>query len=301
LGAFRTDRTSGSANVAAAFLDELGRWLGADPSSSAAELRGSLLGWLRSAQASQPTMALIHQLAARALAVADTAVAGGQGVAEARRSLESSCAAERADLEAAQSAVARHAVSLLPEGGGWIATLSSSAAVGQALALAHAEGRAPRVLVAESRPRMEGRDLAAALAAHGIPVWVVVDAALPLVLSQARQLWLGADAVTELGVLNKVGSYGASLAAREHSVPVYALASQRKFLPANTGALRIAEMPPEEVWESAPQGVRPRNVYFELVPLALFRGIVVEDGVLPPGEAAELARERPLPKALAEA
>jgi translation initiation factor 2B subunit (eIF-2B alpha/beta/delta family) len=300
LGAFREDRTSGSSDVGAAFLDELALWLATDSTSSAIELRSALLTWLRAAQAAQPTMALIHQLGARALAVADTAVAGNHGVAEARRSLEASCVAEKADLTTALTAVARQAIELLPEGGGWIATLSSSAAVREALRLAHEAGRQPRVLVGESRPGYEGRSLAASLAAQGIPAWVVVDAALPLVLSQAKQLWIGADAVTELGVLNKVGSYGAALAAREHSVPVYALASQRKFLPASTGTLKIVEMPPDEVWDDPPPGVRPRNVYFELVPIALFRGIVTEDAVLPPGEAAQLARERPLPEPLSK-
>src|SRR5262249_14301125 len=114
-----------------------------------------------------------------------------------------------------------------------------------------------------------------------------------------QQLWIGADAVTELGVLNKVGSFAAALAAREHSVPTYALASRRKFLPAATGALKIDEMPAAEVWAEPPEGVKPRNVYFELVPIQLFGGVVVGDAVLPPGEAALLARERPLPAALA--
>jgi translation initiation factor 2B subunit (eIF-2B alpha/beta/delta family) len=177
--------------------------------------------------------------------------------------------------------------------------VSSSTLVRDALFAAHEAGREPRALVAESRPLYEGRRLAAALAARDIPVWLVVDAALPLVLSQAQQLWIGTDAVTELGVLNKVGSFAAALAAREHSVPTYALASRRKFLPAATASLRIDEMPPEEVWDAPPDGVRPRNVYFELVPIQLLRGIVVEDAVLPPGEAAQLARERPLPKELA--
>ena len=61
----------------------------------------------------------------------------------------------------------------------------------------------------------------------------------------------------------------------------------------------IAEMPPAEVWETPAEGVQPRNVYFERVPLPLLRGVVVEDVVLPPGEAAALARERPLPGELA--
>jgi translation initiation factor 2B subunit (eIF-2B alpha/beta/delta family) len=46
--------------------------------------------------------------------------------------------------------------------------------------------------------------------------------------------------------------------------------------------------------------VQPRNVYFELTPLPLLRGVAVEDAVLPPNEAAQLARERPLPDELAK-
>jgi translation initiation factor 2B subunit (eIF-2B alpha/beta/delta family) len=111
-------------------------------------------------------------------------------------------------------------------------------------------------------------------------------------------LWIGADAVTERGVINKVGSFAAALAAREHSVPVYALAGRRKFIPAATRALQILEMDPAEVWDRPPEGVRPRNVYFELVPIELLRGVVVEDGVLGPTETATLARERALPDAL---
>jgi translation initiation factor 2B subunit (eIF-2B alpha/beta/delta family) len=162
-------------------------------------------------------------------------------------------------------------------------------------------GREPRALVAEGRPRLEGRALATALAAAGIPVWLVADAALPLLLSHAAQLWIGADAVTESGVINKIGSFAAALAAREHSVPCYALAGRRKFLPAGTPALRIVEMPPGEVWDSPAPGVQPRNVYFELVPIGLLRGIVVEGEALGPSEAATLARERPLPEDLAGA
>jgi translation initiation factor 2B subunit (eIF-2B alpha/beta/delta family) len=301
LTTFRDDRTSGSTDVAAAFLSDLGRWAATDTSRTPADLRGALLERLRAAQAAQPTMALVHQLAARLLSVADAAVGRGDGRVEVRRHLEETCAAESADLATTRTAVARQALALLAERRAWIATLSASGVVRDALFAAQAAGREPRVLIAESRPGFEGRGLAAALAARGLPVWLVVDAALPLLLSQVHMVWLGADAVVDHGLLNKIGSYAAALAAREHSVPVYALASRRKFLPATTRALRIAEMPPEEVWDAAPETVKPRNVYFELVPLALLRGVVVEDAVLPPGEAAQLARERALPAELAGA
>ena len=301
MSAFRDDHESGSSDVALAFAAELKRWVAIDTSNSAPELRQSLLAWLRDAQSTHPTMALIHRLAARALEVADAGVGRGDRPGELRRWLDEACEASLADLAAAQSAAARQALELLPARGAWIATLSASALVRDALLAAHDAGREPRVLLAEGRPLLEGRGMARVLAERGVPVWLVVDAALPLVLSQAQQLWIGADAVTDLGVLNKVGSYGAALAAREHSVPSYAIATRSKFLPASTAALKIAEMPAHEVWNAPPAGVRPRNVYFELVPIGLMRGVVVEDAVLPPGEAAQLARERPLPEPLASA
>ena len=298
---FASNRSSGSTDVGRSFLDDLDRWVATDTSTSAPALRKALLRHLRAAQSAQPSMALIHQLAARALEVADTGVRRGDAPVDLRTHLTRSCAAEREDLATTTKAVVKQAQALLAEPEAWIATLSASRVVENAILGAHRAGLAPRVVVAEGRPNFEGRAMAAALAEAGIPVWLVVDAALPLLLSPARMLWMGADAVTDHGVLNKVGSYAAALAAREHSVPVYALTSRRKFLPSSTAALKIVEQPPAEVWEAPAAGVRPRNVYFELVPLTLFRGIVVEDAVLGLTESATLARERPLPDELTAA
>jgi translation initiation factor 2B subunit (eIF-2B alpha/beta/delta family) len=298
---FATDHVSGSSDVAQAFLVSLERWAAIDTSTTAAEFHGALLAHLKLAQRAQPSMALVHQLAARALEVTGAGVARGDRPAELRVHLARSCAAEREDLEQSRAAVARQAVALLTESETWIATLSDSAAVRDAFLLAQESGRRPRALVAEGRPLFEGRRLATALASAGIPVWLVVDAALPLLLSQTGMVWLGADAVTDRGVLNKVGSFATALAAREHSVPVHALAGRRKFLPASTPVLRIDEQNPDEVWREPPAGVRPRNVYFELVPMPFLRGIVVEDGVLGATEAAVVARDRELPEELAGA
>ena len=295
------DRESGSSDVALGFLQDLERFCATDTSSSAPALRGALLARLRAAQAAQPTMALVHQLAARALDVVAAGVAREDRTAELRAHIARSCEQELQDLAESRAAVARTAASMLGEREAWIATLSSSSVVRAALLAAKQAGREPRALVAEGRPRLEGRALAASLAAAGIPVWLVADAALPLLLSHVAQLWIGADAVTEAGVVNKIGSFAAALAAREHSVACYALAGRRKFLPAATPALRIVEMPPSEVWDAPAPGVQPRNVYFELVPMPLLRGIVVEGEVLGPTEAATLARERPLPEELAGA
>jgi translation initiation factor 2B subunit (eIF-2B alpha/beta/delta family) len=296
---FENDRTSGSSGVALGFLAALERWVETDTSRTAAALRVTLLEWLRGAQAAQPTMALIHQFAARALEVADSAAAREDSAADARKAILLSCIAERADLATQQHGVAQTAAGLVTERDSWIATLSASAAVREAFEIALKLGRAPRALVAESRPLFEGRHLAAALTTAGIPGWLVVDAALPMLLSGAQIAWIGADAVTDRGVINKIGSFALALAAREHSVPVYVLAMRRKFLPASTAALKILEISPDEVWGDAPAGVRPRNVCYELVPFELIRGIVVEDSVLGTSEARTVALDRALPDELA--
>jgi translation initiation factor 2B subunit (eIF-2B alpha/beta/delta family) len=297
--AFARDRTSGSGSVARGFLEALERWAGADRIADVVAMRAALLVWLRGAQAAQPSMALVHQFAARALAVADTSVARGDRAPDLRAHLAASCAAERDDLEKAVADAANVAAQLVTSDHPWIATLSASDGVLAALLALKRAGRTPRVLVAESRPKLEGRDTARALAQAGIESWLVADAALPLLISQARAVWLGADAVTEQGVLNKIGSYTAALAAREHGVPVWAIAVRRKLIPGGTGALGIVEMSPEELWEAAPKGVQPRNVYFESVPASLLRGVVVEDGVLGATECAVAARDRALPPELA--
>ncbi|MFN8586521.1 MAG: hypothetical protein U0704_01880 [Candidatus Eisenbacteria bacterium] len=301
MNGFEQDRRSGSSAVAEQFLTALERWLGQDRSPGAPALREALLAWLRGAQAGQPSMALVHQLAARALAIADTAAARHESPLDLRQSLLHSIVAEREDLARAQADAARLAAQTVAESGAFVATLSYSGAVLAALAELQSAGRTPRVLLAESRPGLEGRAMAAKLAALGIPVWLVADAALPMLVSSAAAVWIGADAVTEHGVLNKVGSYVAALAAREHGVPVHAIAIRRKLIPAGTAALAIAEMPPAELWDDPPTGVRPRNVYFEMVPHTLLRGVVVEDGVLGASEAGVAARDRALPGPLAAA
>jgi translation initiation factor 2B subunit (eIF-2B alpha/beta/delta family) len=294
-------REPGATGAALDFLARLERWAAVDVSADTAALHAALLARLRSEQAADAANGLVHQLAARALDVADACLHRGEPTPGMRVQLAQSCAAERADLEGARAAVARIAGALLTERGAWVATLSSSTTVRAALLELHGLDRRPHTLVGEGRPLLHGRALASALDLAGVPTWLVVDAALPMLLSQATALWLGADAVTDRGAIVAVGGYGAALAARESSVPAYVLASRRKFLPGTTAALQIEERPTAEVWDAPPAGVRPRNVHAEMVPLELLRGVVVEDGVLGPTEAATLARERPLPGPLAGA
>jgi translation initiation factor 2B subunit (eIF-2B alpha/beta/delta family) len=294
-----TEQQTGASAEALGFLVRLERWAATDVTTGLAAARAALLAFLRAEQAAHAANGLVHQLAARALDVAAADGGDDAPVAGLRTRLAQSCAAERADLEGACAAVARTATALVTQRGAWLATLGGGSTVSLALRELQRLDRGPRALVAEGRPLLGGRAVAAELGRAGVPTWLVVDAALPMLLSQAGGLWLGAGAVTERGAIVAVGGYAAALAAREHSVPVHVLATRRRFLPAATAALRIEEMPAGEVWDAPPPGVRPRNVHADLLPLELVRGVVVEDEVLGPTETAAVARERALPEALA--
>ena len=106
MSGFASDRSSGSAGVAARFLDELERWLLVDRSADPVSLRAELFLWLREAQANQPSMALVHQFASRALSVLNTGLERGDDVSALRENLGQSCQAERDDLAAGLEAAA---------------------------------------------------------------------------------------------------------------------------------------------------------------------------------------------------
>jgi translation initiation factor eIF-2B subunit delta len=207
MSTFADDRTSGSSDVALAFLAELERWAAIDVSTTAPAFRIALLTFLRGAQAAQPSMALVHQLAARALEVTDAGGRRGETPPALRDEIARTCEAERGDLARVRMALARQACGLLDRREPWIATVSSSGAVREALLEAQRRNLAPRALVAEGRPLLEGREMARVLAQAGLPVWLMADAALPMLIGQATQVWIGADAITDQGVLNKVGSF----------------------------------------------------------------------------------------------
>lgn len=92
------------------------------------------------------------------------------------------------------------------------------------------EGRNFSVVVAESRPDFAGYDTARELSAAGIPVQVVLDAAVGSYMEKVDLVLLGAEAVVENGgIINKVGSYQISIVASALKKPVYVAAESYKF------------------------------------------------------------------------
>jgi len=142
---------------------------------------------------------------------------------------------------------------------------------------------AKNVVVTESRPQMEGRNLAERLAGEGVNVLLIVDAAAAMFMESADVAVVGADSVLYDGsFVNKVGTRTVALAARDQGVPFYVVCSTSKFNVMNYlgRGVELEEKDPAEVAEL--EGVNVRNPYFEVVPGRLVKGIITEMGIMEP-------------------
>jgi hypothetical protein len=127
------------------------------------------------------------------------------------------------------------------------------------LALAHAQrlGRAPRAIVPEGAPGLDGRRLARELCEAGVAVRLVYDAALPTLLPHADRVWLGSEAIGGADFLARVGTRHLLEEAERRDVPAQLDATSDTLVPG--GMLVLPAWGERDDWllgESAPDGVR---------------------------------------------
>jgi methylthioribose-1-phosphate isomerase len=178
----------------------------------------------------------------------------------------------------------------------------ATAGDGTALAVmfaAHARGTRFRVLADETRPLLQGARLTALeLADAGIPVDLLADSAAAGLIARGEVdlIITGADRIAANGdVANKVGTYGLSLAARAHGVPMYVAAPVSTFdLSIPDGShIPIEDRDPAEVLHVAgirvaAQGVGARNPAFDVTPAAHLTGLITDRGLIAPVTAERI-------------
>lgn len=235
---------------------------------------------LRASRPSMPVIANLMDLAMHEVSLQPDAAAAVRACGRAAQG-----ARDRA-LEA-RGGAAREAAALAR---GTVLTHSASETVTKALRAASRTGTLARVVVAEGRPGLEGRELARQLAAEGVDVILVVDAALGLHAREADVALVGADAVLVDGsVVNKVGTRLLGMACARAGTPLYAAADRFKIT--NAPTLPLEAKAAGEVWPEAPPGVSVRNVYFDRTEPDLLKGIATDAGILTPADTGRLARE----------
>ncbi len=161
--------------------------------------------------------------------------------------------------------------------------------------MAHQQGKKVRVLVDETRPRLQGSRLTAwELEQYGIPYEIICDNAAGFYLHRGdvQKVMFGADRVAANGdVANKIGTYMLALAAHANDVPVYGVMPGSTIdLNIPTGDdIEIEERDADEVLNIqvngervAPAGAAARNPAFDITPHSIITGLVTDQGVVYP-------------------
>jgi translation initiation factor eIF-2B subunit delta len=102
--------------------------------------------------------------------------------------------------------------------------------VEQILKAAWAAGTRFRVIVCDSRPKLEGRELLRRLVAAGVPCTYIYVSSLGYVIKEVTKVFVGAYACLANGaVISRVGCAVVGMMAHSHNVPVLVCCETYKF------------------------------------------------------------------------
>ncbi|APW96630.1 ribose 1,5-bisphosphate isomerase [Halobiforma lacisalsi AJ5] len=228
----------------------------------------------------------------------------GETVADLRETTTARAEEFRTDLEQAQVTLGEIGANRLRDGDVVMTHCHSTDAL-SCIEAALEDGKEIEAIVKETRPRKQGHITARQLREWGVPVTLVVDNAARRYLDEADHVLVGADSIAADGsVINKIGTSGLAVNARERGVPVMVAAQTIKLHPDTmTGQTVEIEMraeeevlPPEEradIVADAPNddGLSVENPAFDVTPPRHVDAIVTERGQFPPESIVTLMRE----------
>ncbi|WP_115864841.1 ribose 1,5-bisphosphate isomerase [Halorussus litoreus] len=233
----------------------------------------------------------------------------GESVAELRQSVGASAAEFRRELDQAQDNLGEIGANRLRDGDTVMTHCHSTDAL-SCVEAALDQGKDIHAIVKETRPRKQGHITARQLREWDVPVTLVVDNAARRYLDEADHVLVGADSIAADGsVINKIGTSGLAVNARERGVPVMVAAQTLKLHPDTmTGHTVEIEMRDErEVLTldeeaeiegegsdsdaASDDGLTVENPAFDVTPPRYVDAIVTERGQFPPESVVTLMRE----------
>jgi len=221
----------------------------------------------------------------------------GESVAALRASVERAGSSFRDQLDRAQDDLGGIGANRLRDGDRVMTHCHSTDAVA-CIQRAVQQGKDVSAVVKETRPRKQGHITARELRAMGVPVTLIVDSAARRYLGDVDHVLVGADAIAADGsVVNKIGTSGLAVNARERGTPVMVAAQTIKLHPDTmTGHTVDIEMR-DESEVIAPQDraeigeITVANPAFDVTPPRHVDAIVTERGQFPPESVVTLMRE----------
>jgi ribose 1,5-bisphosphate isomerase len=179
---------------------------------------------------------------------------------------------------------------------GKILTHCHSTSVVATLKKAWNKKRKISVICTETRPLYQGVKTAKELSEHGIPTTLILDSAVRAFIKDVDLVVLGADTICANGaVINKIGSSQIATIAREQRKTLVVIAGSYKFDPITVQGYfePIEERDPREIIDpkKLPK-VKIRNPAFDVIPPDYIDAIITDLGVLNPGNAYNIFKEK---------
>jgi translation initiation factor 2B subunit (eIF-2B alpha/beta/delta family) len=237
----------------------------------------------------QPTMASIVNLANTTL----IENIDFKNINEIKQNIREYCKQFIQNLELSSKIISKLTVNIIKDDI-TIITHSYSSTLLNTLIFAKEAGRKINIICTESRPMNEGIKLAKQLGKKGIDVKLMVDTAVYSFLPDSDLILVGADAVSSSGIINKVGTLGLAVAAKQYNKKVYVLCSMDKILPKEYPIIFKYQKNPKEIISKSIKNVTPVNYYFDLTPFEFIKGIITEKGILSPIELQEHINKIPI-------
>jgi translation initiation factor 2B subunit (eIF-2B alpha/beta/delta family) len=178
-----------------------------------------------------------------------------------------------------------------------VLTVGRSDTVERSLLAGVDRGALAGCVIGEGRPAFTGRHLAQSLDERGaLNVWLLPDLSLFGALPEIDIVLVGTGAVRSEGAVTPAGTTAIVTAAKAADKPAYLLSGVMTLLPGRA-VLPDPAIPgnPESVWKEPPPGVTVENRPFEVTPLSLFRGVVMENGENTSLEIEQRVRSMPVP------
>nr|XP_056708599.1 translation initiation factor eIF-2B subunit delta [Euleptes europaea] len=170
-----------------------------------------------------------------------------------------------------------------------------SSLVSRTLCDAHTKGRAFRVVVVDSRPRLEGRETLHRLVKQGVCCSYVLINAISYVLPEVSKVLLGAHALLANGsVMSRMGTSQIALISKAHNVPVLVCCETYKFCDrVQTDSFVSNELDdPDDLivqhrgkvplagWQES-KSLRLLNLVYDVTPMELVDLVITDLGMIP--------------------
>ena len=221
----------------------------------------------------------------------------GHSVEVLRDSVVRSATEFQRRIESAQEDLGEVGANRLRDGD-TVMTHCHSTAVVACIRAAVDQGKEIHAVVKETRPRNQGHITATQLREMGVPVTLIVDSAARRYLNDVDHVLVGADSIAADGsVINKIGTCGLAVNARDCGTPIAVAAGTLKFHPDTlTGHTVDIEMRDErEVIDDEARAeigdIEVLNPAFDVTPPRYVDAILTERGQFAPEGVATLMRE----------